>query len=48
MISTNLPVENKVNMLRFFEETFLIADTKFEVILKISFLKINNINMLFD
>ena len=41
-------MKDKANRPRFFQETFLVADTKFEVILGISFLKINNANILFS
>ena len=34
-------------MPRFFQETFLVADTKFEVILEMLFLKISNADVLF-
>ena len=40
-------MEDKTNKLKFYQEIFLVADTKFKVILKIFFLKINNINILF-
>ena len=32
---------------RFFQETFLIADIKFDMILRMFFLKISNVGMLF-
>ena len=41
-------MENKAGKLRFFQKTFLIADTKFEEILKMLFLNINNTNVLFN
>ena len=44
---TNFQVENKVGIPRLFQNFFLIANTKFEVILKIFFLKLSNTNMLF-
>ena len=47
MVIADFQVENKANRLRFFQETFLVADTKFEVILEMLFLKISNANMLF-
>ena len=40
-------MENKANRPRFFLKTFLIADIKFEVILRILFLKISNVDILF-
>ena len=48
MVIADLKVEDKVGKSRFFQETFLISDTKFEVILGIFFLKISNADMLFD
>ena len=48
MIIGDFQIKNKVNGSKFFQETFLIANIKFEIILKIFFLKINNINMLFN
>lgn len=47
MVITNFEVENKASRPKFFKKTFLIADTKFKMILKISFLKISNADMLF-
>ena len=47
MIITNFQIKNKANRLKFFEKTFLIADIKFEVILKMFFLKISKIDILF-
>ena len=40
-------IEDKANRSRFFQKTFLIVDTKFEIILKKLFWKISNINILF-
>ena len=40
-------IEDKASRLRFFQETFLMADTKFEVILGMLFLKISNTDILF-
>ena len=48
MVITNFQIENKVDRFRFFQKTFLVANTKFEIILGIFFLKINNANILFD
>ena len=48
MVITNLEVEDKAGRSRFFQETFLVADTKFEAILGISFLKIRNANVSFS
>ena len=47
MVIADFQVENKGGRPRFFQETFLVADTKFEVILEIPFLKINNANVEF-
>ena len=41
-------VENKVGRPSFFQKTFLVADTKFEMILTMLFLKIRNADMAFD
>ena len=40
-------IKNKIGKPRFFQKTFLIANTKFEVILGMFFLKLSNINILF-
>ena len=47
MVIANFQVKNKASKPRFFQETFLITDIKFEIILEMLFLKISNINMLF-
>ena len=44
----NFQVKDKIDRLRFFQEIFLIADTKFEVILGITFLRICNVDVLFN
>ena len=41
-------VEDKGGKSRFFQETFLVADTKFEVILGMPFLKLSNADMSFS
>ena len=41
-------MEDRVNRPRFFQETFLVANIKFEMILKMFFLKINNADKSFD
>lgn len=41
-------MENKVGRPKFFQEIFLVADTQVKVILKMLFLKINNMNMSFN
>ena len=48
MIITDFQVENKANRPRFFQETFLIINIKFEMILKMTFLKISNSDVSFD
>ena len=48
IIIANFQVEDKASRPRFFQKTFLMADTKFEVILGMSFLKISNTDMSFD
>ena len=44
----NFQVEDNASKPRFFEEIFWMTDTKFEVILRIFFLKLSNTNILFD
>ena len=48
MVIADFQVEDKVSKPRFFQKTFLVANTKFEMILGMLFLKINNINMSFS
>ena len=47
MMIANFQVEDKGGRLRFFQETFLVADTKFEVILGMPFLKLSNADVSF-
>ena len=47
MIIADFQVEDKASRPRFFQEIFLVANTKFEVILKMLFLKISNTDMSF-
>ena len=47
MVIADFQVEDKTNRPRFFQETFLVANTKFEVILGMPFLKISNADMSF-
>ena len=47
MVIADFQVENKANRPRFFQKTFLVANTKFEIILGMSFLKFNNADMSF-
>ena len=47
MMIADFQVEDKGGRPRFFQETFLVADTKFEMILEMLFLKISNANVAF-
>ena len=47
MVIADFQVENKGGRPKFFEKTFLVADTKFEVVLEMFFLKISNANLAF-
>ena len=47
MVIADFQVEDKGEKPRFFLETFLVADTKFEVILRMLFLKISNADVAF-
>ena len=47
MVIADFQIEDKANRPRFFQETFLVADTKFEVILGMPFLKISNADVSF-
>ena len=47
IVIAEFQVEDKGSKLRFFQETFLVADTQFEVILGMLFLKISNVDVLF-
>ena len=47
MVIADFQVEDKGGRPRFFQETFLIADTKFEVVLRMFFLKISNADIAF-
>ena len=48
IVIADFQVEDKGGRPRFFWEIFLVADTKFEVVLGMLFLKINNANIIFD
>ena len=48
MIIAEFQVKDKASRHKFFQEIFLITDTKFEVILRIFFLKISNIDVSFS
>ena len=47
MVIADFQVENKGGRSRFFQKTFLVANTKFEVILGMPFLKLSNADMSF-
>ena len=48
MMIADLQVEDKVGKPKFFQQTFLVADTKFEFILGIFFLKLSNADISFS
>ena len=48
IVIADFQVENKANRPKFFQEIFLVANTKFEVMLGMLFLKINNTDVLFS
>lgn len=48
MMIADFQIEDKINRLKYFQEIFLIADIKVEIVLKMSFLKLSNTNMLFE
>ena len=47
MVIANFEIEDKYGKPRFFQELFLIINTKFEVIIGMVFFKISNANMSF-
>lgn len=47
MVIANFQVKDKVSKSGFFQKTFLVANIKFEIILRILILKISNSNVLF-
>ena len=47
MVIADFQMEDKSSRPRFFQETFLVADTKFEVILRMLFFKISNADVAF-
>lgn len=47
MMINNFQIKEKVGRLKFFYKTFLMANTKFEIILKMLFLEFNNVDVLF-
>ena len=48
MAIAGFSIQDKSGRARFFEETFLSADTSMEVVLRISFLALSNVNIQFD
>ena len=48
MVIADFQIEDKASRPRFFQETFLVADTKFEMILEMPFLKISNADVSFN
>ena len=48
IVIANFQLEDKDRKPRFFQETFLVVNTKFEVILGMLFLKISNAGMAFS
>ena len=47
MVIADFQVEDKVGMLRFFQEIFLVVNTKFKLVLEMSFLKFSNVDVSF-
>ena len=47
IVITDLQIKDKIGRPRFFQKTFLMADTKFEVILRMLFLKLSNADVSF-
>lgn len=47
IILASFPMENKLERVRFFQETFLVADTSIDVILRIFFPILSNANVVF-
>ena len=48
MMIADFQVEDKCGRPKFFQKTFLVTDTKFEVILGMPFLKLSHADMSFD
>ena len=48
IVIANFQIKVKADKPKFFQEPFLIADIKFEIILEKLFLKISNMHMLFS
>ena len=47
MVIADFQVEDKGGKPKFFQKTFLVANTKFEIILEMPFFKLSNADMLF-
>ena len=47
MVITDFQIEDKIGRPIIFQKTFLVVDTKFEVILKMLFLKLSNADLWF-
>ena len=47
MVIADFQVEDKGDRPKFFQETFLVTDTKFEIVLGMPFLKLSNADVLF-
>ena len=48
IVIADFQVKDKIDRSRFFQKTFLMANIKFEVILKIFFLKLSNVDILLN
>ena len=48
IVISNFQIKNKVDRFRYFQKIFLVTKTKFEVILRMFFLKPSNVHMLFS
>ena len=48
MVIADFQMEDKGGRLRFFQKIFLVTDTQFKVVLKMSFLNIKNADVSFD
>ena len=47
IVIADFQIENKISRPKFFQKTFLVANTKYEVALGMLFLKFNSVNMSF-
>lgn len=48
MVSMIFSLRDNLERIRFFEETFLLADTSIEIVLRISFLFLSNVDIKFE